>query len=70
MPRHRWTPQPRPPLENGDRLFIRCAGGPTSTRLVTFPPPVEIEERGGMYVLNDDHANHDHWVYEFVASEL
>jgi hypothetical protein len=36
--------------------------------LVFWPPPVEIEERGGMYVLVDDGPPQT-WTYEFVPDE-
>ena len=38
----------------GDQLMIRCEGGPSISRLETFPPPLEVDERGGVYVLDDD----------------
>lgn len=52
----------------GDRVFIRCEGGPCLSRLVTVPPPVEIQERGGMYVLDDD-GSPDEWSYFFVTAD-
>jgi hypothetical protein len=52
----------------GDRMLIRCEGGPSSSRLVRYPPPAEIEERGGIYVLVDD-GPPELWWYEFVANE-
>jgi hypothetical protein len=51
----------------GDRMFIRCEGGPCSSRLETFPPRIEIQERGGLYVLVDD-GPPGAWVYQFVAT--
>ena len=50
---------------NGERMLLPCAGGPTSWRAATFPPPLEFETDGGMYVLLDDGAP-DGWSYEFV----
>ena len=47
------------------QLLIRCQGGPSYSRLETFPPPLEVEERGGLYVLDDDGPVH-RWRYEFV----
>ena len=42
-------------LEVGDRFFAECeGGGPSTSRLETFPPRVEIAEPGGTYVLADD----------------
>lgn len=38
----------------GDRVFIRCEGGPCLSRLEAFPPRLEIEEKTGLYVLVDD----------------
>ena len=52
-------------LEPGDRLFIPCEGGPSWSRLVTYPPPLEISERDGLYVLVDD-GPRDQWSYQFV----
>lgn len=46
-------------------MLIACRGGPCTSRPVTFPPDLEIEERGGRYVLNDD-GDPTAWVYEFV----
>ena len=39
------------------------------SRLETFPPPVEIQERGGMYVLVDQGPPRD-WRYQFVPTVL
>lgn len=40
--------------EPGDRLLIPCQGGPSISRLVTWPPPLEIDlDDGSMYVLED-----------------
>lgn len=50
-------PSPRP----GDRLFVPGhGGGPCTSRLVTYPPPIEILDGGGIYVLNDD-GTQDDW---------
>jgi hypothetical protein len=54
--------------EDGERMFIRCEGGPSWTRLVTFPPPLEFAERDGMYVLVDD-GPPEQWWYQFVPAE-
>lgn len=53
------------PLSAGDRMLIECDGGPCRSRLETFPPRLEIEERGGVYVLNDDGPTY-RWRYAFV----
>jgi hypothetical protein len=55
-------------FEPGERLFIRCVGGPSRSRLERFPPPLEVVERDGMYVLVDDGAPED-WYYLFVPAE-
>ena len=53
-------------LEPGDRMLIPCDGGPSRLRLVTFPPPLEIDEPGGTYVLVDDGLPQE-WTYQFVV---
>jgi hypothetical protein len=50
-------------------MLLPCDGGPSISRLVTYPPPPEIYERGGTYVLVDD-GPPEHWRYDFVAKEL
>ena len=53
-------------LREGDRMLLRCqGGGPSGARLVYFPPPLEIPERGGMYVLVDDGPPNE-WCYDWV----
>jgi hypothetical protein len=52
----------------GDRMLLFCEGGPSISRLVTYPPPVEIEERGGLYVLVDE-GPPERWRYDFVPTE-
>jgi len=56
-------------MQPGERMLIRCEGGPSTSRLERFPPPLEIEERGGTYVLDDD-GPPEQWQYVFVANEL
>lgn len=56
-------------MQPGERVLIRCDGGPSISRLERFPPPLEIEERGGTYVLEDD-GPPEQWQYVFVANEL
>ena len=47
-------------------MLIGCrGGGPSRTRLVRYPPPLEITEHGGMYVLVDDGPPAD-WRYDWV----
>ena len=55
------------PLAPGDRLFVPCLGGPSSSRLETFPPRLELIEEGGTYVLTDDGSRHD-WHYVWVPA--
>jgi hypothetical protein len=55
-------------LRIGERILIPCVGGPSSSRLEHFPPPVEVWERGGLYVLVDDGASAD-WHYVFVPNQ-
>ncbi len=55
-------------LRPGDRLFVPCEGGPCLSRLETYPPSLEIAERGGTYVLVDDGPRQE-WRYEFVPDE-
>jgi hypothetical protein len=49
-------------------MLIACEGGPSRSRLVRYPPPLEIEERGGVYVLVDD-GPPERWRYQFVRAE-
>ncbi len=44
-----------------------CEGGPCLSRLEYFPPKLEIEERGGTYVLVDEGQLPD-WRYLFVPT--
>ena len=55
--------------EHGERVLVRCDGGPSQSRLVTYPPPLEIVERGGVYVLVDDGDPAD-WRYDWVPDRL
>jgi hypothetical protein len=52
-------------VEDGERMLIPCEGGPSISRLVHYPPPLEILEGDGMYVLVDD-GPPTHWRYDFV----
>lgn len=56
-------------LEPGDRLLVACEGGPSVSRLVYHPAPLEIPERGGTYVLIDD-GPIDSWRYVFVPNDI
>ena len=53
----------------GERMLIGCIGGPTNGRLVYAPAPLEIPERGGIYVLQDEGPVED-WRYLWVPNEL
>lgn len=53
-------------LAAGDRIFVACEGGPCQSRLEAFPPRLEIEEKGGVYVLDDD-GPRSAWQYRFVS---
>ena len=46
-------------------MLLPCSGGPSMSRLVRYPPPVEITEVGGVYVLVDD-GPPERWRYDFV----
>ena len=52
-------------MNDGDRMLIPCKGGLSTSRLVRYPPPLEIEERDGVYVLVDD-GPPELWRYDFV----
>ncbi|MDP1795466.1 MAG: hypothetical protein Q8K63_15110 [Acidimicrobiales bacterium] len=54
-------------LREGDRMYIACEGGPCWSRLESFPPRLEVAERGGLYVLHDD-GPRDEWRYVFVPT--
>ena len=54
-------------VDDGERMLIPCEGGPSISRLVRYPPPVEIEESGGTYVLVDD-GPAERWRYEFIPT--
>jgi hypothetical protein len=56
-------------VEDGERMLIPCeGGGPSMSRLVRFPPPLEIDEREGVYVLVDD-GPPERWRYDFIRRE-
>jgi hypothetical protein len=52
-------------LAIGDALFIRCVGGPCASRLEQYPPRLEVDDVGGIYVLVDDGLRIE-WEYVFV----
>jgi hypothetical protein len=53
-------------LRPGDRLLVPREGGPSVSRLETYPPRLEVGERGGTYVLDDD-GPRERWRYRFVS---
>jgi hypothetical protein len=55
-------------VQDGERLFIPCEGGPSASRLERWPPPVEVLEADGLYVLVDDGPPTE-WRYLFVPRE-
>jgi hypothetical protein len=56
-------------LGPGDRIFVACEGGPSNSRLETYPPRLEIAERDGIYVLEDD-GPREQWRYVFVPTHV
>jgi hypothetical protein len=54
-------------VKDGERMLVPCEGGPSISRLVRYPPPLEIEEGDGVYVLVDD-GRPGHWRYVFVVA--
>ncbi len=67
--RRELRPATRPLPQPGDRVFVRCEGGPCISRLVDYPLPLEIADWGGLYVLDDD-GTQDEWNYFWVPSDL
>jgi hypothetical protein len=55
-------------VEEGDRMLIPCEGGPSISRLVRYPPPLEIDVGGGTYVLIDV-GPPERWRYDFISAE-
>ena len=51
-------------LARGERFFVMCEDGPSTSRLEMYPPRLEVEERDGIYVLVDD-GPRDKWRYVF-----
>jgi hypothetical protein len=49
-------------------LFVPCEGGPSTSLLETYPPRLEVTERGGTYVL-EDHGARGQWRYRFVPDQ-
>jgi hypothetical protein len=71
-PRHspEWYDQRQEPvlLQAGDKLFVASEGGPSTTRLETYPPRLELHEPGGTYILID-HGLREEWRYLFVPDQ-
>jgi hypothetical protein len=63
------TRHPGVVVRPGDRMFVPCDGGPSISRLERFPPPLEVPERGGLYVLEDD-GPPEQWRYLFVPDPI
>ena len=55
-------------LAEGDRMLIACGGGPSQSRLESFPPRLEVEEQEGVYVL-EDNGPRARWRYVFVPRQ-
>ncbi|MEO1057671.1 MAG: hypothetical protein AAFY28_12220 [Actinomycetota bacterium] len=55
-------------MERGERMLIPVVGGTAIARLVTYPPPLELDADGGCFVLVDDEPI-EHWHYLFVPAE-
>ena len=56
------------PVQDGERMLIPCDRGPSQSRLVHYPPPLEIPERHGTYVLVDD-GPPEQWRYAFITDD-
>lgn len=52
-------------MEEGERMFVWCHGGPAVGRAVAYPPPAEIQLDDGIYVLVDD-GPPETWRYDYV----
>ncbi|HEV3225804.1 MAG TPA: hypothetical protein VGZ52_03185 [Acidimicrobiales bacterium] len=59
------------PVE-GERMLIPCEGGPGLSRLVHYPPPLEIEEgTDGVYVLDERTTPHGtEYAYVYVPNRM
>ena len=57
-------------MEPGQRMLIPCSGGgPCISRLVDYPPPLEVAEHGGTYILVDDGLP-EQWRYDWIPEPL
>jgi hypothetical protein len=53
--------------EDGERMLIPCEGGPCRSRLVRYPPPLEVDEPSGVYVLAEGRSlDEPEYRYVFV----
>ncbi len=61
-----------PWYRDGDKILVACDGGPNISRLVRFPPPLEIDVgRLGVYVLDDRGTREQpEYVYVYVAERM
>lgn len=48
-------------------MLLWCDGGPNLGRATVFPPPLEFDAEGGIYVLVDD-GPPEQWHYAFVST--
>ena len=60
---------------DGERMLISCEGGPLWSRVVYYPPPLEIEVgNDGVYVLDErpgsGGVSGNDWVYVFVPERM
>ena len=54
---------------DGERFLLPCEGGPSRSRLVHWPFPLEITDQGGLYVLRDDGPIRE-WAYVWVPTTV
>ena len=71
-PRHTtdWYESPgreKPGFWPGQKMLIPCDGGPSISRLDVYPPLLEVPERDGTYVLEDE-GPVQQWHYRFVPA--
>jgi hypothetical protein len=52
-------------------MLVPCEGGPCTSRLVLFPPPLELPEGSlGVYVLDERPGEWPELVYVYVAERM
>jgi hypothetical protein len=61
-----------PWYRDGDQMLVACEGGPNSSRLVHYPPPLEIDiGHLGVYVLHDRGTpEQPEYVYVYIAERM